>query len=69
MFMQNVSLYQLGIIVLIVLVIFGTKRLRQAGGDIGAMISGFKKEVKTEDLIETAQNLKEAAKEVKDFTK
>ena len=33
---------QLAIVLVIVLLIFGTKRLRQAGGDIGGMFKGIK---------------------------
>ena len=39
--LANIGITQLGIIALIVFLIFGTKKLRQAGGDLGAMISGF----------------------------
>ena len=58
----NIGMVQLLIVLVIVLLIFGTKRLRQAGGDLGAMIGGFKKEVNTKDLIETANDARKAKK-------
>lgn len=36
------SLWQILIILLIVLLIFGTKKLRNLGGDLGGAIKGFK---------------------------
>lgn len=40
---------QLLLVFLIVLVLFGTKRLRNAGGDLGSAIRGFRKAMNTED--------------------
>ena len=39
----NISWPQLLIILVIVLAIFGTKRLRNMGGDLGAAVKGFRK--------------------------
>ena len=39
----GINLWQLLIILLIVVVIFGTKRLRSIGGDLGGAIKGFRK--------------------------
>jgi|TARA_Y100001001_G_scaffold131667_1_gene131352 sec-independent protein translocase protein TatA len=44
----GISLWQLLIILVIVLMIFGTKKLRNMGGDLGTAIKGFKKSVKEE---------------------
>ena len=44
----GISLWQLLIIFVIVLMIFGTKKLRNMGGDLGTAIKGFKKSVKEE---------------------
>ena len=44
------SLWQLLIILVIVLMIFGTKKLRNMGGDLGTAIKGFKKSVKEEPV-------------------
>ncbi|MCF6262622.1 MAG: Sec-independent protein translocase subunit TatA [Xanthomonadales bacterium] len=40
--MGGISVWQLLILLVIVLVIFGTKRLRNAGSDIGGAIKGFR---------------------------
>ena len=45
----GISPFQLFIILLIVLLIFGTKKLRNLGGDLGGAIKGFKKAVKEEE--------------------
>ena len=44
----GISLWQLLIILVIVLMIFVTKKLRNMGGDLGTAIKGFKKSVKEE---------------------
>jgi sec-independent protein translocase protein TatA len=44
----GISIWQLVIILVIVLMIFGTKKLRNMGGDLGTAIKGFKKSVKEE---------------------
>lgn len=43
---------ELLLILLIVFLIFGSKRLKDFGGDLGAAIKGFKKNVGTDDKIE-----------------
>ncbi|CEA03505.1 sec-independent protein translocase protein TatA [Pseudomonas saudimassiliensis] len=43
--MMGISIWQLVIILLIVIMLFGTKRLRGLGNDIGGAISGFRKAV------------------------
>ncbi len=40
---SGISPWSLLLILVIVLVIFGTKRLRNAGGDLGSAIKNFKK--------------------------
>lgn len=42
------GIWELLIVLAIVIFIFGTKRLRNSGGDIGEAIKGFKKAVKDE---------------------
>lgn len=46
---MGISIWQLLIILAIVLVLFGAKRLRNVGSDLGNAIKGFKKAVKDED--------------------
>lgn len=43
--MMGISIWQLAIILLIVIMLFGTKRLRGLGSDVGSAISGFRKAV------------------------
>jgi len=55
----GISIWQLLIILVIVMLIFGTKRLKNMGGDLGGAIKGFKQAVtsdddKTEETDETA---------------
>ena len=40
--MAGISIWQLIIILVIVLLLFGTKRLKNIGSDIGGAIKGFK---------------------------
>ena len=39
----GISMWQLLIVLLIVVVIFGTKRMRSIGGDLGGAVKGFRK--------------------------
>lgn len=39
----GISVWQLLILLVIVVLVFGTKRLRNMGGDLGAAIKGFRK--------------------------
>ncbi|MFK8083032.1 MAG: twin-arginine translocase TatA/TatE family subunit [Granulosicoccus sp.] len=43
------SVPQLLIILVIVVLIFGAKRLKNLGGDLGSAVKGFKQAVKDED--------------------
>lgn len=42
----GISIWQLLIVLIIVVMIFGTKKLRNMGGDLGTAVKGFKKSVK-----------------------
>jgi len=46
---MGISIWQLLIILAIVLVLFGAKRLRNVGTDLGGAIKGFKSAVKEEE--------------------
>lgn len=39
---MGIGVWELGLIFLIVMLLFGTQRLRTVGGDLGAAIKGFK---------------------------
>ncbi|CUS48128.1 MAG: sec-independent protein translocase protein TatA [Idiomarinaceae bacterium HL-53] len=42
---MGISIWQLLIVLLIVVLLFGSKKLRSLGGDLGSAVRGFKKEV------------------------
>ena len=46
---SGISIWQLGIILAIILLIFGTKKLRGMGGDLGGAVKGFKKAIKEDE--------------------
>ncbi|MCB1788720.1 MAG: Sec-independent protein translocase subunit TatA [Gammaproteobacteria bacterium] len=50
----GISIWQLLIILVIVLLLFGTKRLRNLGGDLGNAVKGFKKAMSDEEKKESA---------------
>lgn len=47
--MGNMGIWQLLIVLVIVVLLFGTKRLKGIGSDLGGAIKGFKKAVNDED--------------------
>ena len=74
----GISPWSLLIILVIVVVIFGTKRLRNAGGDLGGAVKNFKDSMnegadkvnaKREAIDEAADDVIEATSKVKDTTK
>lgn len=46
---MGISIWQLLIILAIVLLLFGAKRLRNVGSDLGSAVKGFKKAMSEED--------------------
>lgn len=59
----GIGVAQLLIILFIVVLIFGTKRLKQAGGDVGGMIRGVKEGIRdaepvADELAELDEDLK-----------
>ncbi|WP_373184383.1 twin-arginine translocase TatA/TatE family subunit [Halopseudomonas sp.] len=45
----GISIWQLAIVLAIVILLFGTKRLKSVGSDLGEAIKGFRKSVGNED--------------------
>lgn len=45
----GISLWQLLIVLVIVVLLFGTKRLKNIGGDLGGAIKGFRQAMNDED--------------------
>jgi sec-independent protein translocase protein TatA len=46
----GISIWSLLLILAIVVLLFGTKKLRNVGGDLGGAIRSFKKSVKDEEV-------------------
>jgi sec-independent protein translocase protein TatA len=60
---------QLVIVLLIVILLFGTKKIASLGSDLGGALKGFKKAVKDDDEQPPAVQEKVAADETKEDTK
>lgn len=45
---MGISIWQLLIVLLLVVVLFGTKRLRTLGSDLGETVKGFRKAISDE---------------------
>ena len=56
----NISIWQLLILLLIVILVFGTKRLRSLGTDLGGAIKGFRKGMEEDETDDTAEQLESA---------
>lgn len=56
----GISVWQLLIVLAIVFLLFGTKKLRNMGGDLGSAIKGFKTAIKEDEpKIEDQENASE----------
>ena len=53
---MGISIWQLLILLAVVILIFGTKKLKNIGGDLGGAIKGFKSAVKDGDDNAAKQN-------------
>jgi sec-independent protein translocase protein TatA len=51
----GISIWQLVIVLGIIILIFGTKKLRNLGGDLGSAVKGFKKAM-TDDQAASAED-------------
>jgi len=51
---MGISIWQLLILLAVVILIFGTKKLKNVGGDLGSAIKSFKSAVKEGDAAENA---------------
>lgn len=58
---MGISPVQIGIILLIVVLIFGTKKLKNIGSDLGEAVKGFKKGIKDDDKPEITENKEEVS--------
>ena len=55
----GISIWSLLLILAIVILLFGTKKLRNVGGDLGGAIKNFKKSVKDEEAANAASDDKD----------
>ena len=51
----GISIWQLLIVLVIVLLLFGTKKLRSIGGDLGSALRGFRSALKDDDNDKVSQ--------------
>lgn len=65
----GISIWQLLIVLAIVIMLFGTKRLRNIGGDLGAAIKGFKNSVQDDDKTQELQDDSQTADDDSDSKK
>ncbi len=58
---MGISVWQILVLLLIVMMLFGTKKLRNVGGDLGEAIKGFKKGMKEneEEPLKSLEQTKE----------
>ncbi|MES1983128.1 MAG: Sec-independent protein translocase subunit TatA [Pseudomonadota bacterium] len=68
--MGSLSIWHWLIVLLVIILIFGTKKLRNMGGDLGGAVKGFKEGMKSEE--EPAKQVQQGGQtiegEVKDKT-
>ena len=46
---MSIGFWQILVVLLIVLIVFGSSRIKSIGSDLGKALKGFKKEIKDED--------------------
>ena len=64
----GISLWQLLIILLIVVLIFGTKRLKSIGSDLGGAVKGFRSSMQDGESEVRKEKLADQRKEDADFS-
>lgn len=56
----GISIWQLLIVLAIIVLLFGTKKLRGIGGDLGNAVKGFKKAVSEDEQAKTTDNIEQS---------
>jgi len=51
----GISIWQILIVLLVIVVLFGGKKIRNLGSDLGEGLKGFKKAIKDEDTESTSE--------------
>ncbi len=64
--LSGISIWQLLIILVIIMLIFGTKKLRNIGGDLGGAVKGFKDAVKDGEKAASDKHLSEQKNETQE---
>ena len=62
---SGISIWQLLIVLAIVVMLFGTKRLRTLGSDLGSMIKGFKNSMSSEEAAKAEEEQKKLEQQQK----
>ncbi|WP_113907786.1 Sec-independent protein translocase subunit TatA [Aliidiomarina celeris] len=65
---MGISIWQLLIVLLIVVIVFGSKRLRNVGSDLGSAFRGFKKEMNSDNEENNEQLEQKREQSDADFT-
>jgi len=58
---MGISVWQLLILLAVVILIFGTKKLKNVGGDLGSAIKSFKSAIKTSDDAASQDKVEQAS--------
>lgn len=66
--LSGISIWQLLIVLVIIMMIFGTKKLRNMGGDLGGAVKGFKEAVKEGEKTISDKQLNEQKTETQEKT-
>ncbi|MUH73583.1 Sec-independent protein translocase subunit TatA [Psychrosphaera haliotis] len=64
----GISIWQLVIILVIVVLLFGTKRLKNIGSDLGSAVKGFKKSINDEQAVEKKEDASDQLSSDADFS-
>ncbi|QBQ53742.1 twin-arginine translocase TatA/TatE family subunit [Nitrosococcus wardiae] len=70
---SGISIWQLLIILAIILLLFGTKKLRSIGTDLGSAVKGFRNSLRDEESpdteeVQTIEDKQGQAKKTEDFS-
>ncbi len=66
--LSGISIWQLLILLAIVVLLFGTKKLRNIGGDLGGAVKGFKNAMKDGEEEQEQKRLSEDEKQTAEKT-
>ncbi len=64
----GISIWQLVIVLGIIILLFGTKKLRNLGGDVGSAVKGFKKAMNEDESAKQDDEKKSLDKDDANFT-